>query len=86
MEYINLGETGLKVSRLALGCMTFGSSKWAPWVLDEDASRPIIEKAVDLGINFFDLADMYSAGASEEVVARVLSGQPRHKLVLGTKL
>ncbi|MHA6732347.1 aldo/keto reductase [Devosia sp. A369] len=86
MEYSNLGRTGLKISRLALGCMTFGSSKWAPWVLDEEASRPIIKKAVDLGINFFDLADMYSAGASEEVVGRVLSPLPRHKLVLATKL
>jgi len=86
MEYSNLGRTGLKISRLALGCMTFGSSKWAPWVLDEEASRPIIEKAVDLGINFFDLADMYSGGASEEVVARVLSPIARHKLVLATKL
>lgn len=86
MDYINLGRTGLKVSRLGLGCMTFGSSQWAPWVLDEAASRPIIEKAVDLGINFFDLADMYSRGASEEVVGRVLSGLPRHKLVLATKL
>ncbi|MCW5722090.1 MAG: aldo/keto reductase [Devosia sp.] len=86
MDYVNLGRTGLKVSRLALGCMTFGSSKWAPWVLDEAASRPIIEKAVDLGINFFDLADMYSLGASEEVVGRVLADVPRHKLVLATKL
>lgn len=86
MDYINLGRTGLKVSRLALGCMTFGSSQWAPWVLDEDASRPIIAKALDLGINFFDLADMYSLGASEEVVGRALADVPRHKLVLATKL
>jgi aryl-alcohol dehydrogenase-like predicted oxidoreductase len=86
MDYINLGRTGLKVSQLALGCMTFGSPQWAPWVLDEAASRPIIAKALDLGINFFDMADMYSAGASEEVVAKALSGVPRHKLVLATKL
>ncbi|RJG42864.1 aldo/keto reductase [Mesorhizobium sp. DCY119] len=86
MEYINLGRTGLKVSRLALGCMTFGSPDWAPWVLDEAGSRPIIDKAVELGINFFDMADMYSLGAGEEVVGRVLAGQPRHKLVLATKL
>lgn len=86
MEYINLGRTGLKVSQLALGCMTFGSPSWAPWVLDEAGSRPIIEKAVDLGINFFDLADMYSAGASEEVVGKVLSTQKRQNLVLATKL
>lgn len=86
MKYSNLGRTGLKVSQLALGCMTFGSPSWAPWVLDEAASRPIIDKAVDLGINFFDLADMYSAGASEEVVGRVLSTQKRQNLVLATKL
>ncbi len=86
MDYVNLGRTGLKVSRLALGCMTFGSPQWAPWVLDEEASRPIIARALDLGINFFDLADMYSAGASEEVVGRTLADRPRHKLVLATKL
>ncbi|MEQ8445522.1 MAG: aldo/keto reductase [Pelagibacterium sp.] len=86
MNYINLGKTGLKVSRLVLGCMTFGSSTWAPWVLDEDVSRPIIAKALDLGINYFDLADMYSGGESEIVVARALRDIPRHKLVLGTKL
>ncbi|WEK03361.1 MAG: aldo/keto reductase [Candidatus Devosia phytovorans] len=86
MDYINLGRTGLKISRLAMGCMTFGSPTWAPWVLDEEASRPIIDKALELGINFFDMADMYSAGASEQVVAKALSGVPRHKLVLATKL
>src|SRR5215217_1038392 len=86
MDYINLGRTGLKISRLAMGCMTFGSPAWAPWVLDEAASRPIIAKALDLGINFFDMADMYSQGASEEVVGRVLAPLPRHKLVLATKL
>ncbi len=86
MDYVRLGRTGLKVSRLVLGCMTFGSPNWAPWVLDEAASRPIIDKALDLGINFFDLADMYSLGTSEEIVGRVLGQVPRHKLVLGTKL
>ncbi|MCZ4344405.1 aldo/keto reductase [Devosia neptuniae] len=86
MNYINLGRTGLKVSRLAMGCMTFGTPNWAPWVLDETQSRPILEKALELGINFFDLADMYSAGESEVVVGRVLASQPRHKLVLATKL
>jgi aryl-alcohol dehydrogenase-like predicted oxidoreductase len=86
MEYVNLGRTGLKISKLGLGCMTFGSPTWAPWVLDEAAARPIIEKAVGLGINFFDLADMYSLGASEEVVGRVLKDVPRHKLVYGSKL
>ncbi len=86
MNYINLGRTGLKVSRLALGCMTFGSPDWAPWVLDRDSSDPIIDKAVALGINFFDTADMYSRGASEEIVGRALASRPRHELVLATKL
>src|SRR4051812_33078249 len=59
MEYVNLGRTGVKVSRLCLGCMTYGSSKWRPWVLDEDASRPFFRKAWEAGVNFFDTADMY---------------------------
>ncbi|WIJ25124.1 aldo/keto reductase [Devosia sp. RR2S18] len=86
MDYVNLGRTGLKISRLGLGCMTFGSPTWAPWVLDEAGSTPILHRAVDLGINFFDLADMYSAGESEVVVGRALADVPRHKLVLATKL
>ena len=86
MDYVNLGRTGLKISRLGLGCMTFGSPSWAPWVLDEAASTPILHKALDLGINFFDLADMYSMGESEAVVGRALAHVPRHKLVLATKL
>lgn len=86
MDYINLGRSGLKVSRLVLGCMSFGSPKWAPWVLEEEAARPILAKALDLGINFFDLADAYSWGAAEEIVGRFFSEVPRHKLVLGTKL
>ncbi|RVT85117.1 aldo/keto reductase [Rhodobacteraceae bacterium CCMM004] len=87
MDYNNLGRTGLKVSRLGLGCMTFGSPDWAPWVLDASASRPILEKAVDLGFNLFDTADMYSNGASEEVLGAVLLPLlPRHRIVLATKL
>lgn len=87
MEYVNLGKTGLKVSRIGLGCMTFGSPDWAPWVLDRAASAPIIEEAVDLGINLFDTADMYSKGVGEEVLADVLMPLlPRHKIVLATKL
>ena len=70
MQYANLGSTGLKVSRICLGTMTYGSSKWRPWVLDEDASRPLIKQALEGGINFFDTADMYSLGASEEVRRR----------------
>ncbi len=86
MEYINLGLTGLKVSRLALGCMTFGSPSWAPWVLGPHDARPIIFKALELGINFFDTADMYSLGASEEVLREALADVPRHRLVIASKL
>lgn len=87
MDYVKLGRTGLKVSRLALGCMTFGSSSWAPWVLDQEESAKILRHAVELGINFFDTADMYSLGKSEEIVGKVLLDLvPRHKLVLATKL
>src|SRR5438132_4055047 len=67
MEYINLGKAGLKVSRICLGCMSYGSRKWRDWVLDEPESIPFFRQALDAGINFFDTADMYSAGASEEV-------------------
>ncbi len=87
MDYVNLGRTGLKVSRLALGCMTFGSSEWAPWVLGFEESAQILRQAVDLGINFFDTADMYSLGKSEEITGKVLLDLvPRHKLVIATKL
>ncbi|NDV01169.1 aldo/keto reductase [Pseudoroseicyclus tamaricis] len=87
MDYINLGRTGLKISRIGLGCMTFGSPDWAPWVLDADASAPIISGALDRGINFFDTADMYSRGAGEEVLReKLLPLAPRHKLVIASKL
>ncbi len=88
MDYVNLGPTGLKVSRLCLGTMTYGSSKWRDWVLDEDQSRVFIRRALELGINFFDTADMYSAGASEEVLGRALRdfGPPRDSIVVGTKV
>ena len=87
MDYVNLGRTGLKVSRLGLGCMTFGSPDWAPWVLDAKQSTPIIERAIELGLNFFDTADMYSRGASEEVLSEILLPRlPRHHIVLATKL
>src|SRR6266851_9467671 len=87
MDYVRLGSTGLKVSRICLGCMTYGSSKWRPWVLDEEASRPLLRRAVDLGINFFDTADMYSDGASEEVTGRALKDfAKRHEVVLATKV
>ena len=62
MQYVNLGRTGLKVSRICLGTMTYGTPAWRDWVLDEVASRPFIKRALELGINFFDTADMYSKG------------------------
>jgi 1-deoxyxylulose-5-phosphate synthase len=88
MEYVRLGTTGTTVSRLCLGTMTYGSSKWRPWVLDEDASRPFIRHALELGFTFFDTADMYSLGASEEVLGRALRdfGPGRERLVIATKV
>jgi 1-deoxyxylulose-5-phosphate synthase len=88
MEYTNLGSTGLKVSRICLGCMTFGNPKWRQWVLDEEASRPLIRQAIEAGINFFDTADMYSMGVSEEVLGRALKdfGPPRDRVVIATKV
>src|SRR5271163_2681290 len=88
MHYVNLGSTGLKVSRICLGTMTYGSKKWREWVLDEAESRPFIKRALEAGINFFDTADMYSVGASEEVLGRALKdfGPSRDKLVIATKL
>lgn len=74
MEYIRLGNTGMKVSRICLGCMSFGqrAESWPAWALDEDASRPFIQRALELGINFFDTADAYSRGRSEEIVGKAL--------------
>ncbi len=87
MEYTRLGRTGLEVSRLCLGAMTYGSSAWREWVLDEDDSRRLIRRAYEAGINFFDTADMYSRGASEEVLGRVLKEiAPRDEVVIATKL
>jgi len=87
MDYVRLGKTGLKVSRLCLGCMTYGTSKWRPWVLDEEAARPFIKRALEHGINFFDTANMYSLGASEEVLGRALKDfAKRHEVVIATKV
>lgn len=88
MDYVNLGSTGLKVSRLCLGCMTYGTSAWRKWVLNEAESRPFFRRAVEAGINFFDTADMYSAGVSEEVTGRALKefGPGRDRLVIATKV
>ncbi|HKX28490.1 MAG TPA: aldo/keto reductase [Blastocatellia bacterium] len=88
MEYVKLGSTGLKVSRLCLGTMTYGSKQWRPWVLEEEEGRPFIRRALELGINFFDTADMYSRGVSEEIVGRALKdfGPSRDRVVIATKV
>jgi len=89
MKYINLGTTGLKVSELCLGCMTFGVPERGdhPWTLPEDQSRPILRQAVDLGINFFDTANAYSDGTSEEIVGRALKEFTRRdEVVIATKV
>jgi aryl-alcohol dehydrogenase-like predicted oxidoreductase len=82
MQYVNLGKTGLKVSRLCLGMMTYGTSKWRDWVLDEEESRPFVKRALEFGINFFDTADMYSVGVSEEVTGRALRDFARRDQVI----
>ncbi len=87
MKYTSLGRTGLTVSRLALGCMSYGDPGWRPWVLDADAARPFFVRALELGINFFDTADMYSLGVSEQVTGNWLRefGR-REELVIATKV
>jgi 1-deoxyxylulose-5-phosphate synthase len=88
MQYVHLGRSGLKVSRLCLGCMTYGqpTERW-PWALDEAASRPFIKRALELGINFFDTANMYSAGKSEEVLGQALKDFARRdEVVIATKV
>ena len=88
MDYVSLGKTGLRVSRLCLGAMSYGSSAWRPWVLDEEQARPFIRRAIELGFNFFDTADMYSGGASEQVLGRALRdfGPGRDRIVVATKV
>ncbi|UCG25310.1 MAG: aldo/keto reductase [Chloroflexota bacterium] len=87
MEYVNLGCSGLKVSRICLGTLTFGSRKWRPYMLDEAESRPIIERALELGVNFFDTADMYSLGVSEQILGRALNDMAvRSEVVIASKV
>jgi len=88
MDYVRLGPTGIKVSPICMGTMTYGSKKWRPWVLEEEESRPFLKRALELGINFFDTADMYSVGVSEEIVGRALKdfGPGRDRLVIATKV
>lgn len=87
MKYANLGNTGLSVSRICLGCMSYGSPEWRDWVLDEKASRPFYERALEAGINFFDTADVYSNGVSEEVLGRAVEElvDDREDVVIATK-
>ena len=89
MEYIRLGSTGLKVSRICLGCMSYGQAgKGMSWELDDDASRPFIRRALELGINFFDTANVYSQGSSEEITGRALRdfAASRDDVVVATKV
>jgi len=84
MEYTTLGSTGMEVSKICLGCMSFGSGD--EWMLDEDESRDLIERAIDLGINFFDTANVYSSGESEEILGNVLADYDRDEQVVATKV
>jgi len=86
MEYTTLGSTGIEVSRIALGCMSFGRPEWREWVLEEEESREIIERAIELGINFFDTANMYSLGESERILGNVLGEYDRDEQVVATKV
>jgi aryl-alcohol dehydrogenase-like predicted oxidoreductase len=87
MQYTRLGRSGLTVSRICLGCMSYGDPGWRPWILNESAARPFFRRALDLGINFFDTADMYSLGVSEEVTGRALREMARlDEIVIATKV
>jgi 1-deoxyxylulose-5-phosphate synthase len=87
MDYTRFGKTGMTVSKLCLGCMTYGSSKWREWVLEEEASRPFIQDALEKGINFFDTADVYSLGTSEEILGRAIRDfAKRDEVVIATKV
>jgi 1-deoxyxylulose-5-phosphate synthase len=87
MKYAHLGGTGISVSRICLGMMTYGSKQWRNWVLDYPEARPFVARAIEAGVNFFDTADVYSNGASEEVLGRALReiGVDRHDVVIATK-
>jgi aryl-alcohol dehydrogenase-like predicted oxidoreductase len=89
MEYVNLGRTGLKISRICLGCMTYGEPGRGnhEWTLPEEESRPFIARAIEAGINFFDTANVYSAGSSEEILGRAIRDMvPREQVVIATKV
>jgi len=86
MNYTTLGKSGVKVSRICLGCMTYGDPNWRPWILSEEQGRPFIQRALELGISFFDTADMYSLGVSESILGRALAGVPRDEVIVASKL
>jgi len=87
VKYTTLGRTGLTVSRICLGCMSYGTPQWRPWVLDEKAAMPFFRRAIEHGINFFDTADMYSKGASEQVTGKALREYARlEEVVIATKV
>ncbi len=88
MQYVNLGKTGLKVSRLCLGMMTYGSKKWREWVLEEKDAKPFVKRALDAGINFFDTADVYSLGESERITGNLIkeAGVKRENVIVATKV
>ena len=87
MQYTYLGRTGVKVSRLCLGCMSYGDKKWRPWVLGERAAMPFFRKAIEAGINFFDTANVYSQGVSEQITGKALRQYAKlDEVVLATKV
>jgi 1-deoxyxylulose-5-phosphate synthase len=88
MQYMNLGKTGMKVSRLCLGMMSYGSKQWRAWVLEEEEAKPFVKRALDAGINFFDTADVYSTGESERITGNLLKslGIIRENVIVATKV
>jgi len=86
MEYVQLGRTGLHVSRICLGSMSYGDKRWRSWVLEKDEAITHIRRAYELGINFFDTADVYSLGVSEEILGEAIKGFPRDNIVVATKV
>jgi aryl-alcohol dehydrogenase-like predicted oxidoreductase len=87
MEYTRLGNSGLKISKVIFGCMSFGSSDWQDWVIDEEAALPLLKHAYDVGLNTWDTADVYSNGRSEEIIGKAIKqyGIPRSKIVILSK-
>ncbi|HEX5840397.1 MAG TPA: aldo/keto reductase [Anaerolineales bacterium] len=88
MQYVNLGKTGMKVSRLCLGMMSYGAKSWRDWVLDEEQAKPFVQRALEAGINFFDTADVYSLGESEKITGNLLRhfGVKRDNVIVATKV